>query len=428
MADEQPSAGPGAHRSRPGLASGRVAPWLALVAVALVSVNLRPGASSVGPVLEELRTSLAMSETLAGVATALPGLCFGAVGALAVALSRRVGTTAGICLGITAVVLGLLLRAATGSSWLFLALTMVALAGMALGNVLVPAWIKAHSRDGGVRLMTVYGTGLTTGGALGALLAAPVSSATPHGWREALGLWGLVALLALLPWLVLSRSEHRDRRGSRPPMVPPHARLTTSPTAVALTALFGVQSMNAYVQFGWLPQIYRDAGLSPTAAGACLALLTSLGIVGGLLMPTVIARSRTLAPWMVAFGVLLVLGYLGLLLAPATVPWVWSALLGLSGFAFPTAIALIAARTRDPEVTAQLSGFVQPVGYVLAALGPLVVGALHAATQGWTLVLVLLMSSGLLLTVAGLRVSRPALVEDELGHEDGGPAGRGQVT
>lgn len=168
------------------------------------------------------------------------------------------------------------------------------------------------------------------------------------------------------------------------------------------------------MQFGWLPQIYRDAGLGASTAGVYLALLTALGILGGLLMPTVIARSRTLAPWMVAFGGLLVAGYLGLLLAPATVPWLWASLLGLSGFAFPTAIALIVARTRDHAVTAQLSGFVQPVGYMLAALGPLVVGVLYAATGGWTVVLVLLMASGVGLTLAGLRVSRPVFVEDEL--------------
>ena len=414
-------------RAEPGRRSGdagagapsalHVAPWLALLAVALISVNLRPGASSVGPVLEELRSSLGMGSTAAGLVTALPGLCFGAIGAAAVALSRRVGTTRGICLGLLALVAGLLLRSFTGSTVPFLALTALALGGMAIGNVLVPAWIKRHSSDGGVRLMTVYSAGLTLGGAMGALLAAPVSAVTPHGWPESLGLWGLVALLACVPWLALGYAERRAARAARggpPPMVPPSARLTSSPTALALTTLFGLQSMNAYVQFGWLPQIYRDAGLSASTAGACLALLTSLGIVGGLLMPTVIARSRTLAPWMVAFGVLMVAGYLGLLLSPAVLPWLWAVLLGLSGFAFPTAIALITARTRDPQVTAQLSGFVQPIGYVLAAVGPLVVGLLHAVTGGWAVVLVLLMASGVALTLAGLRVSRPVLVDDEL--------------
>ena len=128
----------GAVRST-GLAFG-----ILFTAVALVSVNLRPGASSVGPVLEELRSGLGMSATVAGAMTGLPGLVFGLVGAVSVAFARRVGMTAGITIGLVAAALGLLLRVTTGDVPLFLVLTVVGLAGMAVGNVLVPAWIKAH--------------------------------------------------------------------------------------------------------------------------------------------------------------------------------------------------------------------------------------------------------------------------------------------
>ncbi|WP_151526100.1 MFS transporter [Serinicoccus kebangsaanensis] len=384
---------------------------LALVAVALVSVNLRPGATSVGPVLAELESGVGLTPTVAGVLTALPGLCFGVVGALAVPLSRRLGLTGSICLGLGLVVLGLVLRSLTGSSGLFVALSALALGGMAVGNVLVPAWIKRQA-TGGVGLMTIYSTGLTVGGAAGSALAAPVAAAAA-GWRPALGMWGLVAVGALLAWLVVAHRERgsvalADAGGAT-------GRLLRSPTAVALTVLFGVQSMNAYVQFGWLPQIYRDAGLSASVAGLLTASVAGLGIVGGLVMPTVIDRSRSLAGWMLAFGGLAVLGYLGLLLAPTTVPWLWAVLLGLSGWAFPTVVALLAARTRHPQVTARLSGFVQPLGYLLAAAGPFVVGLIHSFSGSWQLVLVLLAASGIPLALAGLRVARPVYVDDELG-------------
>ena len=89
-------------------------------------------------------------------------------------------------------------------------------------------------------------------------------------------------------------------------------------------------------------------------------------------------------------------------------------MLGYSGLAFPTAIALIAARTRHPSVTAQLSGFVQPIGYALAAVGPFLVGLVHEATGGWTLILVLLALTSVPLTIAGVRVARPTYVDDEI--------------
>ena len=172
--------------------------------------------------------------------------------------------------------------------------------------------------------------------------------------------------------------------------------------------------MNAYIQFGWLPQIYRDNGLSATDAGALLALLTGVGVLGAFLMPTIVARSRTLTPHMIGLGVLLVTGYGGLLLAPTTVPWLWAILLGTAGFAFPLSIALITARTRTPGVTAQLSGFVQPVGYLIAAFGPFGVGLIHQATGNWNLVLILLMISAIPFTLAGVRAARPVYVDDEL--------------
>ena len=380
-------------------------------AVVLVSINLRPGASSLGPVLEEVRDGLGMGAGVAGAMTGLPGLCFGLIGALAVGFARRVGMTAGIAIGLGAAAAGLLLRVTTGSVPLFLLFSVLALAGMAVGNVLVPAWIKAHGHA--VVLMTFYGTGLVVGGTIGSLTTAPVTEAR-NSWQTGLGIWGLLVLLAVPLWAWLALRERRTPSEHSVSSAAPTGRMVHSPTAIALTVLFGVQSMHAYVQFGWLPQIYRDAGLSASSAGALQALLSSVGILGALAMPTMIARGRGLRPLMVSFGIMLALGYGGLLVAPATVPWLWALSLGLSGLAFPTAIALITARTRHPSVTAQLSGFVQPVGYALAAIGPFAVGLIHDATGGWSLVLVLLALTSVPLTLAGLRVASPTYVDDEI--------------
>jgi CP family cyanate transporter-like MFS transporter len=277
----------------------------------------------------------------------------------------------------------------------------------------VPAWIKAHEAVGRVLLPTLYGTGLVVGGSLGSALTAPAIAAGAS-WRVAIGMWGALFALALplWAWLALRERSLAPTGSSSPPRAT--GPMTSSPTAVAMAALFGVQSMHAYVQFGWLPQIYRDAGLSASAAGVLQALLSGIGIVGALAMPTVIARSRTMAPWIVTFGALIVVGYGGLLAAPATLPWLWALLLGVAGWAFPMTIALLTARTRSSAVTARLSGFVQPVGYALAAIGPFVVGLVHDATGDWNLVLVLLALTAVPFTWAGLRCARPVWVDDEL--------------
>ena len=408
---------PDADPRPPSRAGGSALPFgILLAAVVLVSINLRPGASSPGPVLEEVRDGLGMSAGIAGAMTGLPGLCFGLVGALAVGFARKVGMTTAVAVGLTAAAAGLLLRVTTDSVPLFLFFTVLALAGMAVGNVIVPAWVKAHGHA--VVLMTVYGTGLVVGGTIGSLATAPVTESS-GSWQTGLGMWGVLVLVAVPLWVGLALRERRSpAEHSVSGEAPPSGRIIHSPTAVGLTVLFGVQSMHAYVQFGWLPTIYRDAGLSASTAGALQALLSSVGILGALAMPTVIARSiergKGLQVWIWSYGVTLALGYTGLLLAPATVPWLWALLLGYSGLAFPTAIALITARTRHPSVTAQLSGFVQPIGYALAAIGPFVVGLVHEATGGWSLIIVFLALTAVPLTLAGLRVANPTYVDDEI--------------
>ena len=111
-----------------------------------------------------------------------------------------------------------------------------------------------------------------------------------------------------------------------------------------------------------------------TAFNLVLALIASLGIFGGLIMPSVVNRRGLMTVMVLVLGALLLGGYFGLLLAPASAPWLWALMLGISGWSFPGAIAMITARTRNPRITAQVSGFVQPIGYVIAG-ATLVTGA-----------------------------------------------------
>ncbi|MDM7990848.1 MFS transporter [Arthrobacter sp. zg-Y877] len=389
--------------------------WLVGIAVVLVAVNLRPGASSVGPVLAELQAGLGLDATAAGVLTALPGLTFAAVGALAVALSRKAGINGSIVLALAVVAGGLLIRSLVDSAVLFLALTVLAFAGMAVGNILVPAFIKRHAGMHLPVLNSVYGTTLALGATLPLLFGGVLAGSGPAGWRLSLGFWGAAALAAFVLWALLALRAGRDPVVAREPGRPKRARMWSSPTAVALSIFFGVQSMNAYVQFGWMAQIYRDAGLDQGTAGLMAAIIAGLGIPGGLIMPALVARSPRLRFYIAGLGGFMLVGYSGLLLGPDTLPWLWALCLGIGGFAFPTALALITARSREPRTTAQLSGFIQPVGYLLAALGPFAIGALHDISGSWTLPLAILLASSVVMVAAGIRAAAPRFVDDELG-------------
>ncbi|MCC3267632.1 MFS transporter [Arthrobacter gengyunqii] len=389
--------------------------WLAAVAVILVAVNLRPGATSVGPVLAEIQSGLGMGSVQAGILTALPGFTFAVVGALAVMVSRRAGIAWTIALGLGVVAAGLLIRSVVASPVLFMILTVLAFAGMAMGNILVPAFIKTHGGTRTALLNSVYGTTLAVGATLPLLVAAPLAGWDSGGWQLSLRVWGLAALAAFVPWILVSvRSRRAVVQTDAGAGATERLRITSSRTAVALCVYFGVQSMHAYVQFGWVPQIYRDAGLEQGHAGLMAATIASLGIAGGLIMPALVARAPGLHFYIAGLATAVAAGYLGLLLAPATMPWMWALLLGIGGFAFPTALALITARSRDPRVTAELSGFCQPVGYLLAAVGPFAIGALHEATGSWTVPLVILIASAAVMAAAGIIAAAPRFVDDQL--------------
>ena len=419
---------------------------LAFVAVFIAAVNLRAGIASLGPVLADVLAACGAGGSMAGAVTAMPGLFFAIMGLLAVPLASRFGLSAMLTAGMVLTLAGLALRPWVGDIWIFLALTASVVAGIALANVLLPAWIKNHGGRHIVALMTIYTSVLGLSGALGPL------SALLFEWRGALFAWAILAAAQVVVWLIVAartgfdfpsggrtRIPHDDIAEAAPGPAAstpaeaasaPEAEATSAagaapadwlrtslwkaPTAIFLMLFFGLQSTNAYIQMGWLPQIYRDAGLDASVGSIGLSLVGALNVIGGLVMPTLIDRVRNAALFPVLFSVITAVGYAGLLLVPDVLPLLWAAILGLGGFCFPTALALIPAKSRNPLVTARLSGFVQPFGYLLAAAGPFLVGVVYGRTGEWSGILVVLILVTVLMALCGFRGARTGWIDDEL--------------
>ena len=387
-------------------------PWLGVVAVGMIAANLRPGATSVGPALPDVREALDMSATVAGVLTGLPGLSFAVVGAGAVWLASRAGLNRALAIGLVAVAAGLLGRSFATSTPLFLVLSAVALGGAAVGNVLVPAFVKRHYPHRTASLMAVYTVSLAVGALLPGLVHPVVREAA--GWRVSLGLWGAGALVALVPWLWLALRERHHRGPAHSVATSSIWSVARSPKAVALAIFFGTQSMQAYVGFGWIPQILVDNGVTVASASLAMAVFSAWGLPMGALAPVLANRWPDRRPIVVACTLVLVAGWAGLLVAPSAAPYVWVSLLGISGLAFPLTLFLVTDLTRDPRITSAVSGFSQSIGYVLASAGPFVVGALYAATGGWHVPLWFLLLTALPFLVAGWHAGKPGVVDDEL--------------
>ncbi len=353
---------------------------LVLVGLVLLSLNLRPAAVSVGPVLAEVRAGLDMGTASAGLLTSLPVLAFAVFGALAPALASRIGLHRVTLLALLCVIVGLGTRVLVDHELPFLLLSMLALAGMAVANVILPSLVKLHFPDRIGLVTAIYTTALSVGLTAALWLTVPVSHALGD-WRDGLGVWAGMAVVAAIPWLFL---VSRDRHLERPERTVSFREVLRTPLGKVMAVFFGFQSLQAYVVFGWFATLWRDSGLlrhgggpagrarrghgdPPVAVGAHPA-----GQVGG---P---ARAALRDHLLLPRGIRRPDGHAVLLAV------VWALFIGAGTATFPLILTLVGLRARTPEGTAALSSVTQSLGYLIAAAGPFTIGALYDATGGWT--------------------------------------------
>lgn len=370
----------GAVEVRPGVMAAGGA--LLTMAVVLTALNLRPAITSVGPLLGEMRGSLGASATWAGLLTTLPGLCFAGAGLTAPWLARRFGLDRAISVALVTLIVGLVVRVLDGP-FVVISGTLVATAGIALINVLIPVVIKG-SFPAQVGLMTgIYTAALQGGGALGSAVTPPLDDVF-GGWRWALGGWALLAVLAMAAWQVAARGLGRVD-AAEPVTVTKGRSLLRNRLAWTVMLFFGCQAFLAYVVMGWLPEVFIDNGVSKGDAGLLLGLISLIAVPISLFVSPMAARSGSQSGWIVGLGVLGITGVAGLVIDPGFAPLLWSVLVGLGMSVFSLALTVIALRARNPEDTARLSGMAQGFGYLLAGVGPFLFGLLHDVTGGWTL-------------------------------------------
>ena len=383
---------------------------LVLVGLVLLSFNLRPAAVSVGPVLAEVRAGLGMSATAAGLLTSLPVLAFAFFGALAPGLARRIGVHRVTLLALLAVTIGLGGRALVSTEPEFLALSMLALAGMAMANVLLPSLVKLHFPHRIGLVTAIYTTALAIGLTGALMLTVPIAEAY-GGWRVGLGTWAVVALVAALPWLGLvahDRALERAPRGIR------FTDVARTRLGLAMAFFFGLQSLQAYAIFGWFAQLWRDNGFTAAEAGGLVGLLAAVSIPLSFWAPRAAARRTDQRGLLLAVMGCYPVGYVGLMIAPHGLALVWAVFVGVGAATFPIVLTLIGLRSRTPEGTAALSGLTQSLGYLIAAIGPFAVGLLYEASGGWTWPLGLLIALTVPQILLGMYVARPAFIEDQL--------------
>ncbi|MGQ7311290.1 MFS transporter [Microbacterium arabinogalactanolyticum] len=417
---------------------------LAVLGILLCAFSLRSAVASLSPVIHEISADFPLSSAVLGLIGTLPPVCFAVFGLITPLLERRLGIERLTVIALCAMTAGLILRGLVAESVGLVLATAVIFAGVGMGNILMPPLVKKYFPDRIGLMMTLYTTAMACSTFVPPLVAVPVADAV--GWRFSLAMWAVFAAAGVIPWLIMlmrrttdpvapaltrpgiaeAVPEGPDFAATGPIATSPSsrrlfARLARIPLVWALALTFGTSSIMAYVAFAWLPVIMVEvAHVSASTAGLLLSLFAFVGLPSSLLIPVLVVRFHATRPLFLVGAIGGMIGILGLLLAPLPgLLWLWTVLFGLVGLLFPLALVLISIRSRTPESAVLLSSFVQSVGYVLAAIFPVLVGVLHDATGGWTVPLLVVGAMLVASIPAGMIAGRRRTVEDEWERRNG---------
>ena len=371
-----------------------------LLAIVWLGLNLRTVIASLPPLLPDIRADLGLSATVAGLLTTLPVLCFGLLAPPARRLAHRLPLEAMLvgCALVTAVAAAL--RGVGTVAALFVG-SILAGASVAMGQTALPVLIRIAFHRAVGTMMGSYSMALPIGATLGAGLAVPLQQALGGSWQASLALWAIPAALAAALWLPPALRRRTMITGPEP------ERLRGRPLAWSVALYFGVQSAAFYATLAWLPEILDSNGWSARAGGALLALASLVSAVPALLLPVVAGRRATQAPLVAAVTTTASAGVLGLILAPGLAP-LWVVLIGLGqGGSLGLGLVLPVLRVTSPGLVASLTAMTLSIGYLTAATGPWLIGAVHDLTSGWTAALGALLGLTLLQLVPGLAAARP---------------------
>jgi MFS transporter, CP family, cyanate transporter len=385
--------------------STRLGKVLLFMGIIFVAFNLRPAITSVGPLIGLIRGETGISNSLAGLLTTLPLLAFAAISPIAPKIAKRLGSERSILLGLIVLGLGILIRSIGVLYPLYIGTILIGI-GIAICNVLLPGIVK-QKFPGKVGLLTgSYTLSMAFWSGLAPGLSFPLAENLHLGWRMSLGVWIILLLLAIGFWLPLSRRN--EERASNPQKDRANLSIWTSAIAWQVTLFMGLQSMVFFSFSTWLPEILHDKGLSITAAGWVVTIMLFCGLPANFLIPILADRLPNQKGIALGIGIFCFTGILGLLFGVNSFLLIISSIsIGIAlGAAISHALILISLRAASVSQAADLSGMAQSVGYILAAIGPFILGYLYDVHMNWTFPLILLAIVSILFTIAGIGAGR----------------------
>lgn len=380
-----------------------------LLGILLISANLRAPLTAVGSLVPVIRDSLGVSNSVIGTITTVPLLAFAIVSPFAPKLAHKFGLERTLFASMIILFIGTTLRSVTGVSTLFIGTALIGIA-ISFGNVLIPGMVKMSFPLRVGAITGLYAVIMNVFGAIASGVSVPLSNVELFGWQGALAIWAVVTVIALLIWapqmkrptkMPISKEEEKQK-----------TNMWKSVTAWHVTLFMGLQSLMFYTILTWLPDILQASGYSESEAGWLLSLQLFALIPMTFIIPIIAGKMNNQKILGALTGVVFILGVVGLMSSEWYVILFAVILLGIGcGTGFSLSMMYFNLRTRNVMEAADLSGMAQSFGYLLAALGPVVIGVLQDLFHNWTMPFVLLIICATIIGIVGTLAGRDIVIK-----------------
>jgi len=380
--------------------------FLLVTGIVLVAFNLRPAITSVGPLIGMIQEDIGLAHWSAGLLMSFPLLVFAAMSPIVPKLANRLTNEGALLVGLITLLIGIGIRSIPMTFFLFTGTLFIGI-GITFGNVLLPAVVKDKFPQKFGLMTSVYSTSMGLVASLASGVSVPLAKDLSLGWQGALIIWGIPAVIAILLWTYLQKFNHGNDASVKR-VVSSSTEMWHSPLAWQIAIFMGFQSFLFYVTISWLPEILQSHGISVGTAGWLLSITQLVGLPASFFVPVIAGRYRSQVWIALILGILSIFGYAGLLLGSSYPILIISiVLIGIAlGGNFPLALSYIGLRSRNANRAVELSGMTQTTGYILAAIGPLLIGYLFDMTHLWTIPLIALTLISVIMLIFGMLSGR----------------------
>ncbi|WP_144646772.1 CynX/NimT family MFS transporter [Priestia megaterium] len=379
---------------------------LFLFALILAAFNLRPGLTSVSPVLHGITKDLGMSSTLASLLTSIPLLCFGFCSLFAGRLANRYQPEKIITFAITCIGIATFLRAFTNSSTYLLITALLIGAGIGVVSPLLSGFIKSHFPDKAASMISIYSTSMVVGASISIGLTTPLQHWFNNSWKNGLAFWSILALLAVPLWLMVMKQSRiptsnfsQKTKASLP---------LKNKKAWLLTSFVGIVTLLFYCFAAWLPAIVEEKGWTPAFGGLVGTIAMIAQLPATLLLPSLLKVLPSRRFWITIFTLSIIIS-LSLLCFTNVTPIVSSICLGVgAGGLVSLSLLLPLDMASSPLEASTWSAMTQAIGYMIGAVGPFIIGFLHDYLGSFVPTLYLLIIIGFIAILLGWKITKPA--------------------